>query len=226
MAKKTSVPAPPRPVQAPRKRVDPGPSKRRYLILAGVAALLILAIAALAAFAPRLGGSADAKAAMREAGCSYRIYPATTSKHVAETEKVKYNSFPPTNGDMTDEMVVFGFYAEPVDDKQLVHNLEHGAIAIQFGPAVAPATIAQLEALYREDPTGVVVAQLPSLGDKIAVAAWNAPTPSQGAGKQDLGHGILALCPRFDQKAFETFVDKHRYQGPERMPRETLEPGQ
>jgi hypothetical protein len=229
MAKKSRVPPPPRPVQAPKRRTDPKPPRtnRRYLIIAAVAALVIVGTA-VAALVPRLGGSADdAKAAMVDAGCTYRTYPATTSKHVRETAKVKYNSFPPTNGEMTDEMIIFGFYTEPiVDQKPLIHNLEHGAVAIQYGRRVGPDTVAQLEELYRDDPNGLVVAQLPALRDKIALGAWNAPEPTGASGaKPDLGEGILALCPRFDESAFKTFIAKHRYKGPERPPRETLEPG-
>lgn len=228
MAKKSRVPPPPRPVQAPQPRVDkttPGPN-RRYLIVAGVATLVIVGTA-VAAFAPRLGGSADAKAAMIDAGCSYRTYTATTSKHVPETAKVKYNSFPPTNGEMTNETVVWGFYTEPVvGQKQLVHNLEHSGIVIQYGREVGPETVAQLEEFYRDDPNGLILAPLPALDDKIALGAWNAPEPTGSpSGEQDLGEGILALCARFDREAFETFVGKHRYKGPERPPRDTLEPG-
>lgn len=226
MAKKSRVHPPQRPVQAPQRRVEKTPhSNRRYLIAAAVPALVI-AGTALAAFAPRLGGSADAMAAMTEAGCSYRTYPATTSKHVPESAKVKYNSFPPTNGEMTEDTVVWGFYTEPVGEKPLVHNLEHSGIVIQYGRRVGSETVAQLEQFYRDDSNGLVVAQLPALGDKIALGAWNAPEPSGSpSAKQGLGEGILALCPRFDEDAFETFVDKHRYKGPERPPRETLEPG-
>jgi hypothetical protein len=227
MAKKSRVPSPPRPVQAPKRRVDKKPrSNRRYLIVAAVAALVIVGTA-VAAFAPRLGGSSDARAAMTQAGCSYRTYPATTSQHVPETAKVEYNSFPPTNGQMTDAMVIWGFYTEPVvGQKQLVHNLEHGGVVIQYGREVGQETVALLEELYRDDPNGVIVAQLPALGDKIALGAWNAPDPAGSpAGEQDLGDGILALCPRLDEDAFKTFIEMHRYKGPERPPRESLEPG-
>jgi hypothetical protein len=229
MGKKSHVPPPPRPVQAPKRRVDAKAprSNRRYLLGAAVAALVI-AGTAVAAFAPRLGGKEGVAAAMREAGCSYRTYPATTSKHVPETAKIKYNSFPPTNGEMTNEVVVWGFYTEPVvGQKQLVHNLEHGGVAIQYGRDVRPETVARLQELYGVDPNGLVVAELPALGDKIALGAWNAPDPSGSpSAKKDLGEGILALCQRFDENAFKTFIESHRFKGPERPPPETLTPGE
>lgn len=225
MAKKTRVSSPPRPVKAPQRRVEPRAPNRRTLILVGVAAVVIVGTA-VAALATRLGGEASAANAMREAGCSFRTYPAATNKHVLESAKVTYNSFPPSNGAMTSEMVVWGFYTQPVvGQKQLIHNLEHSGIVVQYGAEVDPKTIGLLEAFYRDDPNGMIVAELPPLGDKIALVAWNAPAPAEGE-KLDLGHGIVALCPRFDAEAFETFRGAHRYKGPERMGRETLEPGQ
>lgn len=226
MAKKTRVSPPPRPVKAPQRRVEPKGSSRRTLIVIALAALVIIGTA-IAALAGRIVGAASAAAAMREAGCTFRTYPATTSEHVPESAKVKYNSFPPSNGAMTNEMVVWGFYTEPVvGQKQLVHNLEHGGIVVQYGAQVGTETLGLLEAFYRDGSNGVIVAELPALGNKIALAAWNGPAPKGDGGKNDLGHGIVALCPRFDEEAFDTFRDAHRYKGPERHPRETLEPGQ
>jgi hypothetical protein len=225
MAKKSRVASPPRPVKAPKRRVEPKVSNRRRLTVIGLAVLAVSG-AALIALATRLGGEASAATAMREAGCTFRTHPATTARHVPESAKVTYNSFPPSNGAMTDAMIVWGFYREPVvGQKQLVHNLEHGGIVIQYGARVDTETIDLLEAFYRDDPNGVVVAELPALGDKIALVAWNAPAPTGAGGKRDLGHGIVALCPRFDRKAFDTFRSAHRYRGPEPHSRETLEPG-
>ena len=225
MTKKTRVSSPPRPVKAPQQRVEPRAPNRRVLLLVGVAALVIVATA-IVALATRLGGEAGAANAMREAGCTFRSYPATTSRHVPESAEVEYNSFPPSNGAMTNEMVVWGFYTEPVvGQKQLVHNLEHGGIVIQLGTKVEPQTFDLLQDFYFDDPNGVIVAELPALGDKIALTAWNAPGERGEGEKPDLGHGIVALCRRFDGKAFDTFRDAHRYRGPERHGRETLEPG-
>ena len=195
-------------------------------MVGALVSLLVAVGAVVAVVVPGLVGTSDARAAMTNAGCSFRTYPATTSEHVPETASVDYNSFPPTNGAMTEETVVWGYYTEPVSEKALVHNLEHGGVAVQFGREVGPSTVARLWEFYRSDSNGLVVARLAALGDKIALAAWNAREPSKSrSGKPDLGEGVLAVCPRFDAKAFGTFVDKHRYKGPERPPRETLEPG-
>jgi hypothetical protein len=214
-------------VQAPRRRVDrrPPPS-RRSLVIAGLTvaglALVVLAVA----FVSRSGGGGDAAAAVRAAGCTYTTYPATNADHVPPTKKVKYNSFPPTSGPMTEETVVWGPYSDPVGQMSLVHNLEHGGVAIEYGPKVNAATVARLNDFYQQDANGLVLTPLPGLGVKIALAAWNGPESSESEGKEkNLGRGILAVCPRFDREAFEAFRDAHRYKGPERFPRESLEPG-
>ena len=41
----------------------------------------------------------------------------------------------------------------------------------------------------------------------------------------DESQGILAECTQFDENAFESFRDAYRFQGPERIPPESLQPG-
>lgn len=231
MAKKTRVPMPPAPgrsTQFPQRRATPPrtpPVSRRQLIV-GAAALAAVAIAFAAAAALR-GGDASTAEIMREAGCRYDVLAAREAPHVPPTAKVEYNSFPPTNGPMANELIVWGAYDEPVvGQRQLVHNLEHGGVAIQYGSKVDATTIAQIEDLYQKSPNALVVAPLPALGERIALTAWNAPDPDAAVEGKDLGRGILARCTRFDERAFAAFIDAHRYKGPERMGRESLEPGQ
>lgn len=93
MPEKTRVSSAPRTVKAPRRRDERKAPNRRTPILVGVAVLVVVGTA-IAALATRLGGEASAANAMREAGCTSRTYPATTSKPVPESAKVEYNSFP------------------------------------------------------------------------------------------------------------------------------------
>lgn len=232
MAKKSHAPTPPAPgrrTQFPQQRSSPPrtpPVSRRQLIV-GAAAFAAVAITFVAVLTLRGGGTSTAEI-MRQAGCRYDVFPAQEAPHVPSTEKVKYNSFPPTNGPMTNELIVWGAYNEPlIGQRQLVHNLEHGGVAIQYGSKVDATVIARIKDVYLESPNALVVAPLPVLGERIALTAWNAPEPTGAAeGKEDLGRGILARCTRFEERAFAEFIDAHRYKGPERMGRETLEPGQ
>lgn len=232
MARKTRVPLPPdRPAprgrsQFPQRRSSPPRQlpvtrSRVALALAGLAALLVTggAIAVLSRDTP-------VAETLRQAGCRYRTFPAQKADHIPAEQKVSYNSFPPSNGPMTSEMIVWGAYDEPLlGQKQLLHNLEHGGVAIQYGAGVDRETVARLEEFYLESPNGLILAPLPALGKRIALTAWNAdpaePVPA-GAGP---GSGIVASCSGFDEDAFRAFLGAHRYRGPERMGKETLEPG-
>jgi hypothetical protein len=139
------------------------------------------------------------------------------------TTKPHWNSNPPTSGPHYGQQAVWGSYDEPVPLVQTVHNLEHGGVVIHYGPRVPQADVEKLRSFYSDDPNGLVVAPLPSNGDKITLSAWTAPDASTGT--RDRGRGWLASCTKFDEGAFESFLEAHRYKGPERIPPELLTPG-
>ena len=125
-----------------------------------------------------------------------------------------YNSNPPTSGIHTDATVIYGFYDEPVPTVSTVHNLEHGAVVIRYGPDVPKTEIDKLRAFYLEDADGLVVAPMPGLGKTIALAAW---TYDLGRANDPnyQGEGHLAEATRFDEDAFKAFVNLYRGKGPE-----------
>jgi len=155
------------------------------------------------------GDSQEVAEAMRAAGCTYRTSGAEGREHVRDGTKVKYKVFPPTSGNHYAVPVVWGAYDSPIEEERVVHNLEHGGIVIQYGKDVPPATVAELRDEYQSDPNGLVLAPLPSLGNKIAFSAWT----------------HLAECRTFDQEAFVAFRDAFRAKGPEARRVSDLAPG-
>jgi len=219
VAKKSRTPAPPRPVQAPKRRTTaPAPgadAQRQRLILYGLAGSGILALSVVIGilFVMRGGGSADvaaAKSAMQAAGCTFNSYPQQPRNHVPLNYKYHYNSFPPTSGPHYTQWVLWGIYDVPVRQIQAIHNLEHGGIVIQYGSQVPRSTVDKIASFYRGDANAMLVAPLPKLGNKIALEAWT----------------HLGTCTKFDQKAFTKFRDALRYHGPEHLPASSLQPGQ
>ena len=200
------------------------------LYLIGGSALAALAIVLAFVF---LGGGGDdggERAALEAAGCTLQSFPAqaNTSDHSdvpSLTFKPKWNSSPPTSGPHYVQTAVWGSYDEPVPLVQTTHNLEHGGVIIHYGPDVPEAEVDALRTWYGEtdDPNGLVIAPLPTNGDKITLSGWTAPDASTGA--RDRGRGWLASCKTFDEGAVSAFLDEHRYQGPERVPSELLAPG-
>jgi hypothetical protein len=232
MARKDRAPNPPKRPQGPQRRstpTDPAAAKERRTLLLLIAGGALAAAAVIAAIVLLTGGGADERQALEDAGCTLESFPAMQNKAdhsdvpTLETEP-KWNSNPPTSGPHYGQTAVWGSYEEPVPLVQTTHNLEHGGVIIHYGPGVPQAEVDKLKGdFYLDDPNGIVISPLPSNGNRITLSAWTAPDVATGT--SDRGRGWLATCTKFDEGAFEAFLDAHRYQGPERLPPELLAPG-
>jgi hypothetical protein len=205
---------------------EPGEGNRRRALLLAAALIPIVAGAVLIVTAaalfrgnePKEPTDAEVATAMSKAGCVLRTFPAQSREHVADINAhVRYNSFPPTSGPHYFAPVDWGFYLQPLIQIQIVHNLEHGGIVIQFGTKIAGATLDRLIEFYREDPHLLVAAPLPALNKRIALAAWTVPRREPGE-RPKRGVGRLAMCTRFAEDAFRDFVAAYRDEGPETEP--------
>ncbi len=222
------MPPKPRPHGKP-KPPPPGQSRgldRRLLtILAVVGAVLVAAVAiALAVGVGGDDGAADPTAALEAAGCTMTTVEALPGVHSVATPEgtsKDWNTVPPTSGPHNEVPVIWGSYDEPVNQAQLVHNLEHGGIAIQFGDEVPAGTVAQLESFAQDNSRGTVLAPYSALGNQIALGAW----VTEDASKPEEGTAYLAKCEGFDQAAFDAFFDAFQFKGPERFPADSLLPG-
>ncbi len=230
MARKDRTPKPPR-VQAPQQRrsapAGPDALKRQRTIIYAIAASGVVALAVVLGIVfLGGGGSKSAVAALEAKGCTLQTVTSVTNKSdhsdvpTPET-KVKWNTFPPSNGPHYGSTIIYGAYNEPLQQQLLLHNLEHGGVSVQWGSKVPAADVEEIRSWYDGDPDGLVLAPLPALGDKIALAAWQDPTPGEG----DKGFGRVAKCTAFDKGAFNTFIDAYGFQGPEPFPRDALAPG-
>ena len=228
MARKARTPPPPRRVQAPKTRKDQ--RDRRGLWLIAGAVLVLAAVAGAAAFFLLRGGESKTESvsqAMSDAGCTYRVFEgAPPGNHIANPAATpkSWNSFPPTSGPHFGQWVIWGAYDEPVRLAQAVHNLEHGGIVMYYGSDVPEEEVTKLLGFYRDDPAAMLLSPLPRLGDKLALTAWYAPSDGDKVLVDD-SQGFLAECTRFDENAFEVFRDAYRFEGPERIPPESLQPG-
>lgn len=238
MARKDRAPNPPRAPRpkAPAQRrapIDPSSSERKQRLVlyafaaSGVAALVV--VAGIFLFGGGGGNSKQVVDTMAAAGCTLESFKALTGVHSVATPdgtSKEWNSFPPTSGPHYQVPAVYGSYDEPINQAQAVHNLEHGAVVIQYGSTVPAAEVAKLKAFYAESPNGLLVAKLPALKNKIALESWTTPDPKPGQSSSDPGRSYLAKCTRFDEAAFSAFRDAYRGKGPERFPVDSLTPGQ
>jgi Protein of unknown function (DUF3105) len=203
----------------------------------GAAALLVAALAA-AALVLVFSGKTSVAAAMRAAGCTDRDVAPYPPEHDANyhldyptlTTPEHWSTFPPSAGGHYRLWATWGFYREPVNPRMAVHNAEHGGVVLWWGPQVPASTVAELKRFYDEDPVGVLATPLPGLGKRIALTAWTADPKWKGDPGYAYEHGAygtghVAICSRFDEKAFAAFRDAYRGHSPQGFPLAEDRPG-
>ena len=207
--------------------------------LAGLAALVVVLVVLFSGGGNGAGNVttadvAKARAAVTAAGGTFVSRPADAAQqHMSDADQVvRYETFPASSGIHNPTTSIWGNYRLPVDPRQAVHNLEHGGIAIWYGPDISAADRGALDAFYDEDENGIIITPIPDpypgvrypkhdkLGSKIALTTWTASegTPSHGT-------VYIATLPSFDANAFAAFRDAFRGKGPERIPVSQMLPG-
>jgi len=216
LPRKSRTPPPPkRPVQAPKVRTDPRRTRRgnrRVLIIVATLALVLIAVVVGFLVFARGGGGGNTNVieTLKEAGCSYKNPKSQGRQHVnAVPAGYKPNSKPRSSGPHSLNTIIYGTYSEPVPELNAVHNLEHGAIIIWYGPKVPESTVTEINDVYNDDPRGLIVSPYPKLGNQIALVGWTR----------------VARCNRFDAGVAKAFIQAFRGKGPEKFPMSSLEPG-
>ena len=243
MAKKPRTPPPPRRVQAPKQRHAPrqglGDARKRLILYglaaAGLVGLIVVVVVIFAGGKTKdvsSGSDAEVKAALTAASCTFTSKPVLPPKDKKNfhadvptlTSKVKWSTFPPSGGGHYGAWAIWNFYKDPVNERQVVHNEEHGGVIMWWGPKVPESQISAMESFYLSSPTGMFGTPIAGLGNKIALTAWTGD-PSRYYKDGYYGIGKLAICPRFDEKAFTAFRDAYRGHGPEGIPLSADAPG-
>ena len=179
----------------------------------GGAGLIVVLAVALFVLLGSGSGTSDARAALQAAGCTLQVAPSGKPAHsVPQNGSSKqWNTFPPTSGPHYGEPAIFGAYSEPLQQARVVHNLEHGGVFIQYGSKVSASTVAQLRDFYDKHQDGTLLSPLPKLGNKIALGAWVHTKDDLTNGTN--GHGYLAKCTTFDNKAYSAFFKQYQFKG-------------
>ncbi len=216
-------------MQAPKQRAtERTPGERRtllYLVIFSTLGLVILG--ALIAYVALGSGGGDGGASgtgpgslIRTENCVERSYKGLEPEHLTDLEKkVNYNSYPPSSGPHFQTPAPWGIYEEPINQKILVHNLEHGGIIIQYGDVGSDA-VGKLRSFYQDDPNGLVVAPNAKVGKNFVLTAWNEPRYEQAGEFEDVdpGRGYVLTCSKFDEDVFAKFRDERRNKAGERFP--------
>ncbi|HET7855785.1 MAG TPA: DUF3105 domain-containing protein [Gaiellaceae bacterium] len=206
MARKVKTPPPPRrTVQAPKLRTAPRDDSRNRKILYAIGAsgfVMLALVVGFFVFAGSSGGNNTESAieTLRAAGWTYQHPKSQGRQHVAGfTKGFTYNTVPGTSGEHSNQTVIYGAYDQPVSEINFVHNLEHGAVGMFYGPKVPQSTISAMQEYYANDPNGLVLAPDPRLGDQVALTAW----------------AQIAKGKTFTEEIGDAFVDAFGFKGPE-----------
>ncbi len=131
-------------------------------------------------------------------------FPNQGGTHISPGEAhPPYNSNPPTSGWHWANPQDWGIYTTPQVEEQVVHNLEHGGIVIQYRDLPA-ADLQRLTSLVQHDRIHMILAPYPDLpaGANVALTAWT----------------HLQLCNGVDENAINRFITAFRDKGPELVP--------
>lgn len=139
---------------------------RRRLLLAGLAALLVLAVVVAV---PLLlepvdrGGPGSGNDPLDDVVVVEDL-PATHT-----SEDVGYEHRPPLGGPHADRWLACGVYDRPVREENAVHSLEHGTVWVTHGPDLTPDLVAALTAVL---PDEHIVSPHPSVEAPLVVTVW------------------------------------------------------
>jgi hypothetical protein len=201
--------------------------RRRTMLIAGAAGLLVIVLVGVVAFVIRgqlqdrditrvgvalAAAKCDKTITDKTKGASVHVGPGTDQPSIT---KIKYDMVPPTSGQhfVTPESPARPFYtaADRPKTETLVHNLEHGYTVLWYSTSLPAAKIDQLRKigdLARRDPaTGS--------SQKFIVSAWDTAYGAFPAGKTlGISHwgaksGFRQLCGDVSGAAVQSFVDAH-----------------
>ena len=130
--------------------------------------------------------AADFDKAAKAADCTVQDFGTDKGGiHLAATDPdpKSWDSDPPTHGPHDPVWAIWGQYDQDVPQRNLVHNLEHAGLVIQYGPQVNADQLAALKQAVLKDTKWTVLAPYSKLGDKIAFEVWT----------------HMAKCTKFDE---------------------------
>lgn len=153
---------------------------------------------------------ADLKAAARdklaELGCEQdRIQPDAEAGHIedpaAVAPKAIYTDRPASSGPHLATVIKSGVYDELIDERLMVHNLEHGYVNVYYSPDAPEDQVERMKDVVREklgdgNPKMIVAPKIGTWSDEeknFAFVAWR----------------FRQMCEEFDEGVLLNFIEAH-----------------
>jgi hypothetical protein len=190
-------------------------ARRNRAIAFAVVGFLVLAGAGLAVQQQRRTTAADraARAAvatkLEELGCTQdTAMPNLGGGHLNTPDAMAanppdklYSNRPASSGMHTPFWVVSGVYGTFIDERALVHSLEHGWINVYYLKTAPADQVTKLKDWAR--------GQIGSAYPKMIVAPWNGEALPQGANFAYVAWNFRQLCRQFDPQVAGLFAKAH-----------------
>ncbi len=118
----------------------------------------------------------------------------------AHREPFSYNTSPPTSGNHLPQLVFYGFTDVALPPEGVVHNMEHGAVAIWFNPRNLAVVDRVEDVVLLLGDECLIATAYPDMTEEVVVTAW----------------GRILRQDTYDEDLVLEFVDAHRgKRGPE-----------
>ena len=137
-------------------------TRRRRTIIWSAIGVVGVALVAFLVFRP-----------LPEALAAVETFPNQGNRHLEPDDPVPtYNSNPATSGDHAPVPTSCGIYLQEVPDVVSVHNLEHGAVAINYRPDLEASELERLHEFARTKGSHILVAPRADLTHPVVVSSW------------------------------------------------------
>lgn len=198
---------------AEERRAAASARRNRMIALAALGFVVVAAIGSLVYRQVQQRAAAEARreevaARLEELGCTPVEAQADNGAGHIQTDQaslvaaapdVLYPERPATSGQHHPSWVITGVYDKRIDERFLVHNLEHGYVNYYYGEAAPPDQVEQLKAWAQE--------RIDDGRPKIIVA----PSPvelTEGRNFASVAWGSRQLCEQFDTDVAQVFLDE------------------
>ncbi|HEY7874463.1 MAG TPA: DUF3105 domain-containing protein [Actinomycetota bacterium] len=202
-----------------KRRAEMKRAQRRRNLITTIIAIIVAAGVVwlvLSDSTPKSGGVTDPLPPMsaEEAGCGdIQDAEPQEATHIEQgAEHDDYNTNPPTSGAHYAAPLApidTGFYSEDVEAEKVLHNLEHGMIAIYYNPDAPQDTIDDIEQVTDQVPGATLAVPWRDFEEptQLALAAW----------------GSYQECVQVSQEVVDEFRTQFQGKGPEAVGIPTFE---
>jgi hypothetical protein len=105
---------------------------------------------------------------------------------------ISYETSPPVAGPHGSSPVPCGLYSEQIPDENQVHDLEHGAVGVQYKPDLPVRQIRRIEDLVRSYDSHVFAGPYEEMESNISLTAW----------------GHMVRLDAFEEQTIRAFIDE------------------